>query len=590
MIQIKKYFRSLAILSAILITITAFSCKNSGASLWDEDSDTYVVTDEDHPFAVAVDDSDKDSEFYADVQADPKDLYLGVFNNSNSSISLPEVNAMNLSGISTIIEKGTISGNLYTKDKSDYNYELMKSLSKNDFSKGISPNFEETLVDPDEVLDQTEDFEDVKQDAYGNIIKYTYSTILKKIVEVSDPTEKALNIWVETSYWDNSTITQEMVDFVADNFLKEGSGNDIYDWVSNIFGDEWGNVDYTYYENQYYDAIPTIPDYNEINIVIVDIHDNNLDDGVVGFFWAKDNFEEMPETDNIPSIFDYSNERITFYIEANYLALLEDGVSAWSETGLYALDTISTLTHEYQHMINFYQTYILNDIVQDTWLNELLSMATEDLVSDPDKLNINGPKGFNTTDGTAPAESESISEGRIPYYNQYPETSYYSWNSNTRAEVLKYYSLNYVYGAYLMRNFGGPEVLKKLYNAETAADIPTVLNFGTNDAEAAGLTVPYLNAAVMLSDRTDAPDYMKFNRGGWFTYTYNSQTYRLSSINFNSYSEPFKIYTKDQAESLGSIGPYSFLFFKEADDISGKYRIGIDSPASEVDTLELLLR
>ena len=35
-------------------------------------------------------------------------------------------------------------------------------------------------------------------------------------------------------------VTQQMTDAVADQFLRPGAGNDIYDWVSNIFGAPWG--------------------------------------------------------------------------------------------------------------------------------------------------------------------------------------------------------------------------------------------------------------------------------------------------------------------------------------------------------------
>ncbi len=562
------------ILFSIIILPTALniSCKNSGASLWDEDSETYVVTDATHPYAVAVDDSTEDTQFFADVQADPKDLYIGVFNNSASTIDLPGVNTLDF-GISSD------QTNQKVFNSTEYNFNLMKNMSKIDSSYGISPSFATIPADPDETIGQQEIFEDAEYNSSGNIIKYEYITRLRKIVPVTSPIEKTLNIWVEETYWDNNDITQTIVDSVANKFLIEGTNNDIFDWVYNIFGEEWSNTIYTF-EDSNYGLIDTIPGYNEINIVIADIHDNGTSDGVLGFFWSKDNFEETSETDTIYSFLDYSNERIIFYIEANFLSDAE-----------YFDETISTLAHEFQHMINFYQTFVLNGLYQDTWLNELLSMATEDLLSSYDKLNINGPKGFNTTNGTAPAESSSIDQGRIPYFNQYPTTSYFYWNNNAGLyEVLKYYSLNYVYGAYLMRNFGGPEVLKKLYSAETSADLPAALNFGSNDQDATELTVPYANAAIMLSDRTDAPDYMKFNNDGWFTYSYNGETYRLSSINFHSYDTPFKVYTPAEAASLGSLQPYSFLFIREMEDISGRYRIGIDSPASEADTLELLLR
>ena len=73
--------------------------------------------------------------------------------------------------------------------------------------------------------------------------------------------------------------------YIADAFLTDeepdSTFNDIYDWVTNIYGEEWGDHSY-----------PTelIGDYDEINIVLADLMDDNLDSGVAGYFWAKDNY------------------------------------------------------------------------------------------------------------------------------------------------------------------------------------------------------------------------------------------------------------------------------------------------------------
>ena len=57
---------------------------------------------------------------------------------------------------------------------------------------------------------------------------------------------KTLNIWVSDDSFDSGSgcskarcVTQDMVDALADYFLVSGLDNDIYDWVTNIYGEEW---------------------------------------------------------------------------------------------------------------------------------------------------------------------------------------------------------------------------------------------------------------------------------------------------------------------------------------------------------------
>jgi hypothetical protein len=74
-----------------------------------------------------------------------------------------------------------------------------------------------------------------------------------------------------------------MVDKLADTFLKTGSDNDIYDWVTNIYENEWGS------DTNGYSGL--IGNNDEITILLTDIDDNdNPEGGAIGFFWSKDNF------------------------------------------------------------------------------------------------------------------------------------------------------------------------------------------------------------------------------------------------------------------------------------------------------------
>ena len=87
-------------------------------------------------------------------------------------------------------------------------------------------------------------------------------------------------------------VTQEMADAVGTKFLQPGAGNDIYDWITAIFGEPWGPHD-----------IPILlaaEAAGEIHILLFDISGDGVpepgESRITGFFWAKDNFLRDPNT------------------------------------------------------------------------------------------------------------------------------------------------------------------------------------------------------------------------------------------------------------------------------------------------------
>ena len=80
---------------------------------------------------------------------------------------------------------------------------------------------------------------------------------------------KTLAVWVADREWSATCVfigqclTQEMVDEIATRFLRPGANNDIYDWVTTIFGAPWG-------PHRYSNLIP--PEAaNQIHILLLDI-------------------------------------------------------------------------------------------------------------------------------------------------------------------------------------------------------------------------------------------------------------------------------------------------------------------------------
>ena len=365
---------------------------------------------------------------------------------------------------------------------------------------------------------------------------------------------KILNIWVADNCWYQggtkaALVTQTMVDQMANKFLQAGPNNDIYDWITNIFGDEWGDHNY-----------PTqlIQPNNEITIFLLDIDNNNSQGGVIGYFWAKDNFKK--------SDLDYSNERIMFYMDAVMLAS-KDGTT-WELTDEWPAIIISTLAHEFQHMIHFYQKYILQTGSKnsDTWLNEMCSLVAEDFVSE--KLSVAGPRGVIGTDGTA--GSADNNKGRLPLFNSYNFLSLTDWFDNSNN-----YAVNYSYGAYIARNFGGVNLLRnivqnKFTDYQAITEGLSLTGFFNEDFTS---SLRKWGVSEILSDLTNnIPDGYKYNNNGWFSSTVNSINYNLGSINLYNYNSPLQIFTTTNvgSEVLSYLPKSSNRLYKVGTGLTGK--------------------
>jgi hypothetical protein len=331
-----------------------------------------------------------------------------------------------------------------------------------------------------------------------------------------------------------------MVDALADTFLKSASTNDdIYDWVTNIYGEEWNNdaeAKYSY----------LIPANDEITILLTDIDDDGLptsgEGRVVGFFWAKDNFDK--------NVISGSNQRVMFYIDA---VMFANGETTWSIDDAWPKEIVSTLAHEFQHMIHYYQKNILRYATiydnTDTWINEMLSESTEDII--------------------ATKIGHSV-EGRYPTFNENNTLSLTSWNS-----ILADYSKVNVYGAYLLRNYGGAQVLHDIMH-NSFDDKQAVVYAVNQPPNVPGKTFANLlsewGVAVMLSDHDnlDATTPV-YNIGGLFDDYYGSTLYEMNSINFFNYDQGPKTYT-----IAGTIQPQGNYYYKIGDNVTGDINITLE--------------
>jgi len=486
-----------------------------------------------------------------------KDLYLVLSNRATTSASstithnakvAEAVQSKSISPTNFIQKPLILRAPQYVQD---FSSKLSTLLSK----AGANQPQAKTIAVPKRSKDVADDTKTFYLDADGT--QTTTATARKVISNVTTNLgTKTLNIWVSDDSFDEKggnncsksrCVTPDMVEQLADTFLLAGTDNDIYDWVTNIYGEEWED------DTNGYTGLIAAND--EITILLTDIDgDNNPNGGAIGFFWSKDNFEN--------SSISGSNERIMFYTDA---VMFANGEGSWDMNDFWPKEMVSTLAHEFQHMINFYQKRILLDTDIDTWINEMLSESTEDLIAT--KIQHIGSRAVVYTDGSAGAAGNT--DGRFPLFNANNTLSLTTWNN----QLADYSKVN-AFGAYLIRNYGGAKLLHDIMH-NTYIDEQAVVDAVNKSAEGSGKTFDNLlsewGAAVMLSDHDNLVDVPFYNTGDFTYSTYNSTTYEMGSINFFNYNSLPTIYT-----TAGTVEAQGNYYYKIGTNLTGDITIDLE--------------
>ncbi len=492
-----------------------------------------------------------------DAGTTPKDLYILFTNTSKNTDSTPSVthNQKNvperenrtISSLKLFEQPQILHAPAYIQE---FNSKIKTFLHKNSNNEYKAKNI--AVTSATKLNKSVGDSETFYMDASSSGTT-TRATLKKVVSNVSTAFgNKTLNVWVSddsfgTGCVKSRCVTQTMVDALADNFLKVGSDNDIYDWVTNIFGEEWGS-----------DASSKDSDLigsnDEITILLTDIgNDDSPSGGTIGYFWSKDNFNS--------SSISGSNERIMFYADAVMFANTDNG-DFWQK------EMYSTLAHEFQHMIHFYQKTVLLDASDDTWINEMLSETTEDLIAT--KIQHTGPRGVVYTEGSA--GSAGNINGRYPLFNENNTLSLTAWNNS-----LADYSKVNAFGTFLTRNYGGAKVLHdimangKLH--EDAIEEATGKTFGELLKE--------WGIAVMLSDRADAArDQYSYNIKDFTVNEESGIIYKMGAINFFNYDPKPNIST-----NIGTVKPQGNYYYEVGTGLTGIVNIDLTLDANTEATL-----
>ena len=364
--------------------------------------------------------------------------------------------------------------------------------------------------------------------------------------------EKSLTIWVENdAYVDNchkaKCIDNTMINTLANKFLKSGSDNDIYDWVTNVFGEEWGSSN----------SSELIAEPQHVDILLTDIsNDNKTDGGVIGYFYSKDNFKA--------SRYKGSNERIMFYIDS---VMYANGGENWDQDNFWPQQVFSTLAHEFQHMIYFYHKNVQQNLQgTETWINEMLSESTEDLLAV--KMNVDGPRNVIASRGDAGAKNNY--NGRYPLFNKNNKLSPISWDNS-----LENYSTVSSFGAYLMRNYGGAELLHNIVDNDLINKEALIYAIHKNingKSKTFDDLIHEWGVAVLLSKRDDivSDSGELYNAGDFISSDFSGIHYDLGSINFFNYS-----ITPALATTMSQIAPHSNYYYKVGENLKGDVDVEI---------------
>ena len=309
-------------------------------------------------------------------------------------------------------------------------------------------------------------------DQDSNLTKYEQE-VMKLYAIGYDTSDTSLNPKIKALVWVNPSnvaatssgnkVSIGVIDDIITKFIKNYALEEaIFGTTSDLLITRSGT-----------DNMSSYPTKDYINIVLTDIgKDYGLaaksQCGVVGYFWAKDYYASSYSSSGA---YKSTNEGKYFYIDipfCNYVSGT-NGNYSYDGNGNTVSDTvISTLFHEYQHMINFNQKNMINhlDTNNCVWYNEMLSMLCEDLLQ------------------TQLGLTEKVQDGRIPNFNGYYYYSGAAQYLDQNSWVS--YGTAYAFGAWLARNYGGAPLVHEM-STNNKVGIDSVVN-AVNEVNHTNLT------------------------------------------------------------------------------------------------------
>lgn len=293
---------------------------------------------------------------------------------------------------------------------------LNNSIKINESSRYVFSTVTSTLKNNNYNDGTKKDFLILERDKYGN------ETFVSREAVLYTSNDKC-NTWYVSKDLKNSDLNSDF------NTQAKNQCNNLASNFSKLIEEEekyFGSHKYGEHSSLYIDP------QEKIDIIVCDIYNDATSTqtgGTFGYFASGDYY---PKT-----LYSTSNESQCIYIDSNFLIKS-------------ANQCYSTLLHEYAHLLEHTTKYVKNNLNQqnnpkETWYSEMIAMLAEDLLHEVIDLNVS---------------YTSIS--RIPLFLKYTNYGFTNWLSGKNNEVLISYANCYVYGSYLVRNFGGVDLIKEI--------------------------------------------------------------------------------------------------------------------------------
>ena len=311
----------------------------------------------------------------------------------------------------------------------------------------------------------------------------------------------------------------------------------MYPVITTVFGEESNKViDYAYQQ------LADINDHSDtgemVNIVVYDIGNdyyNSADTqtGVVGYFYAKDYFANT-STASSSNVISKSNVGKYFYIDSGFAVSNFD-------------DTISTLAHEFQHMVNYNQKDLAHDQSPSAAYNEMLSMLCEDMMQEFLEL-----------------EDYASPKNRIQSFNLYYYASGITEYRNDSNAALSY-STSYAFGAWLCRQYGGAALVQAMM-ANDSVDEDSIVA-AVNEVNGTSLSFEKLFKQFLLALTCGSVSDPEFthNQDAAQKITYSASdgtSYDYPMLKFNLWSSERTEYDSDGDGRKDSVYTFSLEDYK----------------------------
>lgn len=288
-------------------------------------------------------------------------------------------------------------------------------------------------------------------------------------------------------------VTTEIAESIADTFAEHcGFERKVFGTESSMMIDENNYVSI--------DMASESDTGTLVNILLYDIGDdysNSNASGVIGYFSSKDYYVRRPSATGNAEPLRYSNEGKFFYIDAPFCNYDSSATGSYKfgGTGGVSQTVISTLFHEFQHMINFGNKVIEGGVSDNPlWHNEMLSMLAEDLMAEQLCLDA----------------KENVAANRIPLFNRaYYNSGLTEYLTDTNKAIYSY-STAYAFGAWIAREYGGPAFIENMSkNAKTGMDSITDAIYATTGESVSPLVLykKFIQACVYRNTFAQTYDY-----------------------------------------------------------------------------------